>query len=298
MRIIQVGPEALDLTLGRLRILSGAAVASMKLSLEDHGQMSPLIAGEQDTGALCLIDGFKRQRAAVELGVSSLDVMVVRVSSLEMKAQLYLRNRHNGFTLVEECLLISELRRLDGLSQVEIGDLLKRHKSWVCRRLQFIERLSPHLLEEVRVGLLEPGSARKLSVLPPGNQEEMAAVVKAQRLKPHETACLVRLYQTAPTGEAKRFVLTHPREALGHLHDDGPDEPNDPRLSPRAQKIHKGLCILARVCDRVAIALERGLGGVHGDARILMQEAAARATTAMDRVRGAVERLHKKGEPS
>jgi ParB-like chromosome segregation protein Spo0J len=154
----------------------------MKLSLERHGQMSPLIAGEQPSGALCLIDGFKRQRAAVELGLSSLDVMVVRASSLEMKAQLYLRNRPNGFTLVEECLLISELKRLDGLSQVEIGDLLRRHKSWVCRRLQFIERLSPHLLEEVRVGLLAPGSARKLSALPSGNQEEMAAVVKTHKL--------------------------------------------------------------------------------------------------------------------
>jgi ParB-like chromosome segregation protein Spo0J len=293
MKIIHIAPDALDLALGRLRILSESAVAGMKRSLEHHGQISPLIAGEQDSGALCLIDGFKRQRAAVELGLSRVDVMVLRLSSTEMKAQLYLRNRHDGFTLVEECLLISELHRLDGMSQVEIGDLLQRHKSWVCRRLQFLERLSPHLLEEVRVGLLDPGSARKLAVLPPGNQEEVAAVVHANKLKAQETAWLVKVYQDAPSGEAKRFVLTHPREALRRLRDDIPDEHNDPRLSPRIRNVYKSLCILARVCERVATALERGLGVVNGTARPALKEAALRAETAMERVSESIKRIDK-----
>jgi hypothetical protein len=32
--------------------------------------------------------------------------------------------------------------REDGLSQLQVAELLERHKSWVCRRLALLERLS------------------------------------------------------------------------------------------------------------------------------------------------------------
>ena len=44
--------------------------------------------------------------------------------------------------LREEALVVHSLSHEDGLSQGEIAVLLGRHKSWVCRRLSLVERLS------------------------------------------------------------------------------------------------------------------------------------------------------------
>ncbi|MBM4320401.1 MAG: hypothetical protein FJ125_10670 [Deltaproteobacteria bacterium] len=105
-------------------------------------------------------------------------VEVVQLSPVQMKVQLYLRNRERGLLLLEECRLVRELCDLDGLSQVEVGVLLERHKSWVCRRLSLYRSLSPHLLEELSLGGLGEGSLRRLAQLPARNQEQLMAVVK------------------------------------------------------------------------------------------------------------------------
>jgi hypothetical protein len=59
-----------------------------------------------------------------------------------VKAAIYGPNRAGGRTReLEEPWIIHALVREDGMSQVEVAELLGRHKSWVCRRLALIERL-------------------------------------------------------------------------------------------------------------------------------------------------------------
>ena len=81
------------------------------------------------------------------------------------------------------------------MSQVEVAELLGRHKSWVCRRLQFLEGLSPHVLDDVKVGLVSPGSARRLARLPACNQEELAVPVTRHKLGARQTGDLVDLWR-------------------------------------------------------------------------------------------------------
>jgi hypothetical protein len=52
------------------------------------------------------------------------------------------------------------LVREDGLTQVEVAEMLGRHKSWVCRRLALIEKLCPEARAELQFGVLTPTSAR------------------------------------------------------------------------------------------------------------------------------------------
>jgi hypothetical protein len=60
----------------------------------------------------------------------------------QAKAAIYGLNRAGGRTReLEEAWIIQALVREDGMSQVEVAELLGRHKSWVCRRLALIERL-------------------------------------------------------------------------------------------------------------------------------------------------------------
>ena len=74
------------------------------------------------------------------------------------------------------------LVREDGLSQVQVAELLERHKSWVCRRLALLERLSDECREDLRLGLLSPTMARQLTRLPAGNQAEVVAAARREHL--------------------------------------------------------------------------------------------------------------------
>lgn len=213
----QVPLSDLDLALGRLRRITSGAVRHKCISLREKGQLSPLIAAAHEDG-LILVDGFARLRAARELGWSTVLVAIVRLSAVEMKAQLFLRNRARGLQVLEECRLVRELAEVDRLSQVEIGELLERHKSWVCRRLFLSRSLSAQIIEDAELGLLGGGSLRRLALLSPRNQEELIAVARRDGLSSRETSALLELWRRADDPELRRNLIEHPREAIERAH--------------------------------------------------------------------------------
>src|ERR1700752_3433578 len=110
------------------------------------------------------------------------------------------------------------LVREDGLTQVEAAQLLGQHKSWVCRRLALLEKLSAAVKEDLRLGLLGPALARQLARLPAGseqvgNQQAVLALTRRQALTAQEVSGVIALLQGASPEQAA-FVLAQPHEAL------------------------------------------------------------------------------------
>jgi ParB family transcriptional regulator, chromosome partitioning protein len=287
MELREVNIGELDLRLGRLRQIPEGAIRAMLGSIRSKGQLSPLVAGSED-GALVLIDGFVRQLAASRLGLESMLVEVVELSPVQMKAQLYLRNRERGMALVEECRLVRELSELDGLSQVEIGELLERHKSWVCRRLALQRDLSPQLIEDHALGWLGAGSVRRLAQLPPGNQEKLVAVARQHELSARQTGMFISLWQQAVDSEARAYVLSHPKEALARA-EQGLREPLDPRLGEPGRRLMTGLQMLGEVSLRVEGRIRAGLGELPAEGVALIERAARRAEELCGTALGAVK---------
>jgi hypothetical protein len=131
------------------------------------------------------------------------------------------------------------LVRDDGLTQVEAAQLLGQHKSWVCRRLAFLEKLSVEVKEDLRLGLLGPALARQLVRLPAGNQEAVLALTRSQSLSAQEVSGVVDLLQGAGAEQAA-FVLARPREALARARG-VPAALCDPRLSGAGNWLAKQL---------------------------------------------------------
>ena len=100
------------------------------------------------------------------------------------------------------------------MSQVEVAELLGRHKSWVCRRLALIERLGPKARDDLRVGLLSPTAARQIVRLPQGNQAEVLDAVRREALSGAELAGVVDLWLGCAERSQQQYILAHPREAL------------------------------------------------------------------------------------
>jgi ParB-like nuclease domain len=129
---------------GCYRLHLPEAERAMARSLERYGQLSPVVVCRRQQ-RYELIDGFKRLSAARTLAhLSHLSARLLEADERTAKAAIYGLNRAGGRTReLEEAWIIQALVREDGMSQVEVAELLGRHKSWVCRRLALIERLGP-----------------------------------------------------------------------------------------------------------------------------------------------------------
>lgn len=220
--IVSVPLSKLDIRLKRLRNTAESSVQNMVMSLKKRGQLTPMVAARQGS-VYILIDGFKRQMAAEILNLKSLLVIIVKWEEVIQKAQMYLLNKNNGFTMIEEGLLIRELVEKDGLNQTEVATLLDRHKSFVNRRLAIIRDLSPQVIEDIKLGLLPGGSALSLARLPHDNQAEWDRVIQTHRLKAKECHQLIDFWCKADTHQQKKFLLDYPRKALELCQKDGSD---------------------------------------------------------------------------
>jgi hypothetical protein len=253
----------------RYRLADPEAEAAMAGSLRRWGQLAPVVAcvrGEK----LELLDGFKRHAAARQIVGMTLSVRVLEVDEPTAKAAILGLNRGQRATReLEEAWIVQGLVRDDQMTQVEAAHLLGRHKSWVCRRLALLEKLSASVKEDLRLGLVGPSLARQLTRLPVGNQEALLALTRRETLTAQEVSGVIDLLQGASPEQAA-FVLHKPREALALAHG-APTALRDPRLSRAgnwlAKHLAQALEALVRVENWLRTPNERELRG--GDREIV-----------------------------
>jgi hypothetical protein len=173
--------------------------------------------------------------------MSTLTARQVQLDERRAKAALFLLNQTGRRTdLWEEAWIVHALVREDGMSQVEAGELLGRHKSWVCRRLALIEKLAAPAKEDLRLGLLSPTLARHLIRLPAGNQVRALGAVREHSLTAAELRGVTDLLLSAGTREKENFVLEKPRQALRESQ--GTESRSwDPRLSVAGNRVSRQL---------------------------------------------------------
>lgn len=257
--------------MSRARCHQPARIERMKQSLIAYGQMNPLIAVERRTG-IELVDGFKRLFAAKALGWMSLKVTTRPFDERgQWMAMLLLNRGPQSMTVLEEALVLLELTKT-GMSQSELASLLSRDKSWVSRRIGLVERLHPALIESMKLGLLHPGVARRLLLLPPSNQLEIAAASQSSKLGAKETETLVSLWRTAKNAAHRKSILYDPRAAI-RAATEKKRAAIDLRLTPTGQRLQRVLRgLLFEVST--AIGLLHALGNPE-DLRILNKEIVA-----------------------
>lgn len=256
---------------GRYRIHLPEAERIMARSLEHYGQLSPVVVCWREE-RYELIDGFKRLGAGRTLAqLSHLSARLLEADERAAKAAIYGLNRAGGRTReLEEAWIIHALVREDGMSQVEVAELLGRHKSWVCRRLALIERLGPKAKDELRLGLLSPAAARHIVRLPDGNQAEVLDAVRREALSSTELAGMVDLWLACSHRGQQEYLLHHPREALSQAQGTMLAA-QDPRLSEEGNRLWKRMGLLLDGLGRMEVWLaHRGRTGVTpGDRAIL-----------------------------
>jgi ParB-like chromosome segregation protein Spo0J len=233
----------------RYRLADPTAEEAMARSLQCYGQASPVTACHND-GQVELLDGFKRRAAATQIGWATLSVRLVEVDERSAKAAIYGLNSVGGRTNeLEEAWLVQALVREDGLTQLEAAELLHKHKSWVCRRLALLERLSSEAQAEMRLGLVSVTLARQLTRLPTGNQASVLSAARRDSLTTLEVQDLINLLRGA-SPEQEHLLLSDPRRAL--LQAQGvPSPARDPRLTPAGNRLARQMGMLLDLMGRL-----------------------------------------------
>ena len=186
---------------GVFRLPNPKAEKAMKQSLQRYGQISPVVCLET-TGGLEVIDGFKRVRVSRGLKWSTLKTTILDTTARAGKAGIIQLNRiSRSISDLEEAMVLESLYREDGMTQVEIGTLVGRDKSWVSRRISLIKNLADEVRQHIALGLITSSVGRELARLPRGNQVETLEIVLKHRLGKREVEVLVRHLLLKPQGQ-------------------------------------------------------------------------------------------------
>lgn len=257
--------DGLDLRLRDLRLAAPAQLARLRVSMEREGIRTPLaVSSGIEVGCHVLVDGFKRAKVARELGLVSAPVTVLDLDLTAAQVAMVQRNMpHRGLSDLEEAWIVRSLCRQHHLTQVAVGKLLSRDKSWVCRRLQLAEHLDPEVQDEIRLGLVSVSAARELSRLPRGNQVPAMQALRSNGLTSRQAAHLVKALLDTADPVARGDLLTDPLRYV--LATEKPESENlDPRLGRGANSLRKSLLYLHGAAMRLCACRQRhapaGLG--------------------------------------
>lgn len=284
--------EALDLRLAELRLADPRAMARVREEMGPKGPRHPVLVSDGvEQGKLVVVDGFKRLRVARELGHAQMVVRVVHLAAAAAHAEILKANGPRcGVSDFEEGLVVERLHRRHGMSQAEIGELLGRHKSWVCRRLALVERLDSGVQESLRLGLVSASLVRELVRLPRGNQGPAAQAIRAHHLSSRQAAQLVRVLLVVDPNQRKD-VLARPLDHLPQRRD-AERYPDDPRLSAAANRVRQHLLRFRAASNRVTESLRtHGVLPFASEQWEVLAEIGKGATKSAEEAMSRVERL-------
>lgn len=249
---IMVKTEEIREWSNEFRLIQPEAVRSMTTSMRSTGQLQPLILLKNDDG-YHIIDGIKRYRSALELGIQELQSLVFEVDVAMAKAMILHYNRHSSsLTMYEQGLIVRSLIHDHSMCQKEVARALKQSHNWVCRRLSLIEKLLPEVQDALRMGSITVSHGRELVKLPRGNQQRALEVVIQEGLTSRECAIVVEKLLKSLGSEGEGYVYSHVREVIrGVLQG---DKLHDSRLSEHGNRLLK-----ARELLRLQVNI---LGGV------------------------------------
>lgn len=295
MPVNKTTTKILKLSLGELgtkyasfRFVEPRIEEKIKSSMAIYGQLTPLVVMPEG-GMHEIVDGLKRKRASEQLeGLDSLEVRVMETESPAgvKAAMLRLNMDRKGMGPIEEGLLLRAMVREDGLNQVGIGQMLNRHKSWVCRRIALVEQLDEEVIEHMRLGLTSATYGRELAKLPRGNQKQVLEEVETNALSSRECEKLVGSLLTKGVFDRPE-IQACVAEILAQRH---VREESKPEKKPGEKRV--GLWSLlfqmSRRCLDVVDMLEevsREGGLIPPGTRQKVDEAVAAAQTAITRLR-------------
>ena len=185
----------LDLRFASLRMRQPRMIEHLARSIEQSGQLVPVVAVAETQNQWILIDGYRRIAALRRLSRDTARVDLWDCPLAQALLFVLVRVQDRNWEAIEEGALIQELITRFGLSQREVAGQTGRDVSWVSRRLSLIQALPEEVLAAVRRGKVSSWAAtRVLMPLARANAEHATILLAQLEQHPFSTRELKDLY--------------------------------------------------------------------------------------------------------
>lgn len=143
--------STLDLRYECCRLKAVGPEKMLLSSILDHGIRDPLRG--VDTGShRILLDGFKRYRCAVKLGIGIVPYVSLGDDEAYGLIELLRASNARGLSILEQARLIDTLQSTHQMSTADIAGLLEKSKSWVSVRSGIIKEMSETVADHIFAG--------------------------------------------------------------------------------------------------------------------------------------------------
>ena len=139
---------ALDLRYESYRMRNPAAEARLLAAMAERGIEEPLQGVDHPSPSI-LLNGFKRYRCAVKLGINMAPYASLGEEEAAAILNLLCLAKDHSLSILEQAAFLDQLRQLGSTSVADLAEGLGRSKSWVSMRLGLIAEMSPRVREQI-----------------------------------------------------------------------------------------------------------------------------------------------------
>lgn len=160
--LMTIEHHCLQLTYAPLRLHKRGQINKLLTSIEEHGQLVPVVIVPLIENRWMLIDGYLRVNALRRLGKDTVNAEVWACDPAQALLTLLIEHQSRAWEVFEEALLLQELHTQHGLSQSSLAEKIGRDKSWVSRRLSLLEQMPESIQKAITSGKLSLWSATRI----------------------------------------------------------------------------------------------------------------------------------------
>lgn len=143
--------SVLDLRYESYRMRHDGSEKVLLCSIAEYGIQEPLEGVDTKDGRI-LLNGFKRYRCAKKLGIDIVPYVSLGSDPAMGIIQLIRISNTKSLTILEQAKLIDELKKVHGMSALEIAKQVGRTKSWVSMRTGIVGEMSDCVREQIFAG--------------------------------------------------------------------------------------------------------------------------------------------------
>ena len=134
--------SSLDLRYEGYRLRNDAAEARLLASISERGIEEPLGGIDIPQGHL-LLEGFRRNRCAIKLGIECVPFVSWGEDETEGIANLLRAPQQRALNILEQARFVAELLSTHEMTIADVAEMLSRSKAWVSTRRNLLTQMSP-----------------------------------------------------------------------------------------------------------------------------------------------------------
>jgi hypothetical protein len=219
----EVELTALDLRYESYRMKNPAVEARLLASIAERGIEEPLEGVDRAPRSI-LLNGFKRYRCAVKLGIGVAPYASLGEEEAAAILNLLRVSNDRSLSILEQAAFLDQLRQLERSSVAEIAEQLSRSKAWVSVRLGLIAAMSPRVREKIFRGdfpiypyMYTLRQFMRMNGVGKQQIEEFVVALSGKKLSVREIEQLAQGYFRGPASFRQAIREGHPGRVLEAL---------------------------------------------------------------------------------